>query len=85
MYGVDRKALYPDGTACLYCTLVIEVDLTYFLLVQTLVVTLMVLDFRYWKIDYIGLISGAMLLVNGFYYKQINARWMPLKAYEDRV
>ena len=83
MCEVEISKLYPDGTSCLSCGAHIEVDAMFNLLTVGLLIILMVLDFNFWQIDYIGFFSAGALFANAFSHRFINARIMPLKHYED--
>jgi hypothetical protein len=46
---------------------------------------LTMLNFSYWDLSFVGVITASLLVINALIYQTINARFMPLKHYEDET
>jgi hypothetical protein len=79
--GVDSADL-AQGSRCLHCGKIIEVDFFYAVSFPILLAACLTAAFSY---DYhiIGLIITGILLVHAFGVESINPRFFPLKSYEE--
>ncbi len=75
--------VYPDGASCLHCGKHIEVDTSFILLLIGALITLMILDFRFWGTGFVGLPAAAALIGIGVFLKSVYANFMPLRHYPD--
>jgi hypothetical protein len=83
--GILVEDLYPHGTQCQFCAKHIEVDSLFGILSIACLAVLTMLNFSYWDLNFVGIITASLLIINALIYQTINARFMPLKHYDDET
>jgi hypothetical protein len=83
--GILVEDLYPHGTQCQFCAKHIEVDSLFGILSIACLAVLTMLNFSYWDLSFVGVITASLLIINALIYQTINARFMPLKHYDDET